>query len=132
MGIKARIAVAALAACALSAATGGIAGAHAGAEAKTTFVDVGVSCGGELPPGKCLYLGVIDSESKKCVQGRTVEMFALLDGGSKVKLVDTGTTSKHGGFAGVGQPSDVSAAKFKVLKSKAGDITCKAKSFTGA
>ena len=29
-------------------------------------------------------------------------------------------------------PSEVSAAKFKVVESKAGGLTCKGKSFTGA
>ena len=102
-----------------SAGIGGLAEAKGGS-AKTSFVDIGVSCGGDLPNDKCLYSGVIDSESKKCIEGRKVKMFALLDGGSTTKLVDTGTTSKHGGFAGVGMPSEVSAAKFKVVESKAG------------
>jgi hypothetical protein len=110
-------------------------GSHAeakGGSAKTSFIDVGVSCGGELPTNKCLYSGVIDSESRKCIQGRKVKMFALLDGGLTTKLVDTGTTSKHGGFGGFGIPSEVSAAKFKVVESKVGGLTCKGKSFTSA
>ena len=110
---------------------GGHAGAKGGKVAKTSFIDTGVSCGPDLPGDKCLYSGVIDSESKKCIQGRKVKMFAFLDGGATIKLVDTGTTSKHGGFAGVGIPSDVSAAKFKAVESKVGDLTCKGKSFTG-
>ncbi len=80
---------------------------------------------------KCVYSGAIDSESKKCIDGRTVKMFAFINGGSTIKLVDTGTTSEHGGFGGVGISSDVSAAKFKVSKSQVGNLTCKGKSFTG-
>jgi hypothetical protein len=112
-------------------ALGGGAIAHGGGEAKTSFVDVGVNCAPELPPDKCLYSGVIDSESKKCIAGRKVKMFAFINGGTVTKLVDTGTTSKHGAFAGMGISSDVSAAKFKVVESKVGDLTCKGKSFTG-
>lgn len=110
----------------------GTAGAQGGGTAKTSFVDTGVSCAPKYPDGKCLYSGVIDSESRKCIQGRKVKMFALLDGGATVKLVDTGTTSKHGAFGGLGRPSDVSAAKFKVTTSEVGTLTCKGKSFTGA
>jgi hypothetical protein len=110
----------------------GNAGAQGGKEAKTTFVDTGVSCSPKLPSGKCLYSGVIDSESKKCIEGRKVKMFALINGGLETKLVDTGTTSKNGAFGGLGRPSDVSAAKFKVKTSEVGDLTCKGKSFTGA
>jgi len=109
-------------------------GSHAdakGGSAKTSFVDIGVSCGGDLPNDKCLYSGVIDSESKKCVEGRKVKMFAFVNGGTDTQLVDTGTTSKNGAFAGMGISSDVSAAKFKAVESKVGGLTCKGKSFTG-
>lgn len=110
---------------------GGSAGAKGGKEAKTSFLETGVSCGGDLPGDKCLYSGVIDSESKKCIEGRKVKMFAFINGGADTKLVDTGTTSENGAFAGMGISSDVSAAKFKVSESKVGDLTCKGKSFTG-
>jgi hypothetical protein len=112
-------------------AFGGSAGAKGGKEAKTSFVDVGVSCGADLPGNKCLYSGVIDSESEKCIKGRKVKMFAFINGGTETKLVDTGTTSENGAFGGLGRSSDVSAAKFKVVKSTVGNLTCKAKSFTG-
>ena len=119
----------------LLALPAGGAGAHAGGSAETEFIDTGVSCSPELPGDKCLYSGLIDSESKKCIQGRKVKMFALLEpqpGEIVNKLVDTGTTSKKGAFAGFGRPSDVSAAKFKVTKTTVGDVTCKGASFTGA
>jgi hypothetical protein len=125
-----KLAVAAVATLALGS-LGGSAGAQGGKEAKTSFIDIGVSCGPEYPGDKCLYSGVIDSESKKCIAGRKVKMFALINGGSTTKLVDTGTTSKNGAFAGLGISSDVSAAKFKAVESQAGNLTCKAKSFTG-
>jgi hypothetical protein len=116
----------------LFGAIGGSAGAKGGKEAKTEFLDIGVSCGADLPGDRCLYSGVIDSESKKCIEGRKVKMYALLNGGADTQLVDTGTTSEHGGFGGMGIPSDVSAAKFKVSKSQVGNLTCKAKKYVGA
>ena len=113
-----------------SASFGTSASAHGGTAA-TKFLDIGVSCSGDLPSDQCLYSGVIDSESKKCIEGRKVKMFAFVNGGTDTQLVDTGTTSKNGAFAGMGISSDVSAAKFKAVQSKVGGLTCKGKSFTG-
>jgi len=110
---------------------GGSAGAKGGKEAKTSFVDVGVNCSPDLPDDKCLYSGVIDSESKKCIEGRKVKMYAFINGGSTVKLVDTGTTSKNGAFGGLGISSDVSNARWKVSKSNVGNLTCKGKTYNG-
>ena len=127
--------VAAVVAMGMFVSFGGTAGAQGGGTAKTSFIDTGVNCAPGLPDNKCLYSGVIDSESKKCIQGRKVKMFALVEkspGEITTKLVDTGTTSKNGAFGGLGRPSDVSAAKFKVTTSQVGDLTCKGKSFTGA
>ncbi len=111
---------------------GGSAGAKGGKEAKTVFLDIGVSCSADLPGDKCLYSGVIDSESKKCIEGRKVKMYAYVNSGTDQVLVDTGTTSEHGGFGGMGIPSDVSAAKFKVSESQVGNLTCKGKKFVGS
>ena len=111
---------------------GGSAGAKGGKEAKTMFLDINVSCGADLPDDLCLYSGVINSESKKCIEGRKVKMYALINGGADEVLVDTGTTSEHGGFGGAGISSDVSAAKFKVTKSQVGNLTCKGKKYVGA
>ena len=60
---------------------GGSAGAKGGKEAKTEFLDIGVNCCADLPGDKCLYSGVIDSESKKCIEGRKVKMYAFVNGG---------------------------------------------------
>ena len=59
-------------------------------------------------------------------------MYALINGGADEVLVDTGTTSEHCGFGGMGISSDVSAAKFKVTKSQVGNLTCKGKKYVGA
>jgi hypothetical protein len=111
---------------------GGSAGAKGGKEAKTVFLDTGVNCSAELPGDNCLYSGVIGSENKKCIEGRKVKMYAFVNGGADQVLVDTGTTSERGGFGGMGIPSDVSAAKFKVTESQVGNVTCKGKKFVGA
>jgi len=113
-------------------AFGGSAGAKGGKEAKTSFVDIGVNCSADLPGDNCLYSGVIDSESKKCVEGRKVKMYAYVNGGADQVLVDIGTTSENGAFGGMGISSDVSAAKFKVSKSQVGNLTCKGKKFVGS
>jgi hypothetical protein len=108
----------------------GIADAQA-ARIDTEFGDTGVNCGAGPDPNHCLYSGFITSPKNKCLAGRTVKMFALFTGGGQ-KLVDTDRTSKHGAFAGLGKPSTVSAAKFKVLEKRVHGDTCKADKFVGA
>jgi hypothetical protein len=97
----------------------------------TDFGDTSVSCLSGPDPDHCLYSGFITSPKHKCLPGRTVKMFALFMGGDQ-KLVDTDRTSRHGAFAGIGQPSTVSAAKFKVLRKKVRGGTCEGDTFTGA
>jgi hypothetical protein len=62
-------------------------------------------------------------------------MFALVGMAGVPELVDVGKTSREGAFAGIGRPSDVSAAKFTVLRKTIGSgndkIVCMAKTFTG-
>jgi hypothetical protein len=104
----------------------------------TTFGDTQVSCGIEHPGPEeiCLYSGYIVSPKAKCVPNRKVKMFALVGMPATPELVDVGRTSKEGGFGGLGKPSDVSAAKFKVVKKTIGSgdnkVTCRADSFIGA
>jgi len=126
-----KLAVVAVAGTLAIGAFGGSAGAKGGNEAKTSFIDIGVNCGPEYPGDQCLYSGVIDSQSKKCIEGRKVKMYAFINGGSDQVLVDTGTTSENGAFAGMGISSDVSNAKWKVTKSKVGNLTCKGKTYNG-
>jgi hypothetical protein len=92
--------------------------ASAGGSFPTTFGDVGVNCGIDPPNPEdiCLYSGYIDSPRAKCIPNRRVKMFALVGVEERPKLVDIDGTSRKGAFAGLGRPSDVSAAKFKVLK----------------
>jgi hypothetical protein len=116
--------------------TAGTAGAGGGSFA-TTFGDTGVDCTIVHPtPDTCLYSGYIDSPKAKCIPNRKVKMFALVTMAGIPELVDVGTTSREGAFGGLGRPSDVSAAKFKVLRKTIGSgdnkITCRAKAFTGA
>jgi hypothetical protein len=102
----------------------------------TTFGDVGVSCGIDPPNPEdtCLYSGYIDSPRAKCIPNRKVKMFALVGVEGNPELVDVGTTSRKGGFGGLGRPSDVSAAKFKVTKRVIGSgdnrVVCRGKSLT--
>jgi len=107
--------------------------ATAGGPVETTIVQH-VSCGGHPDPNLCVYSGFVDSTNAKCLPGRTVKMFRFING--EIKLVDTGKTSRRGGFGGVGPPSDVSAAKAKVLKrvvgSGANRVVCRGASYTGA
>jgi hypothetical protein len=104
----------------------------------TTFGDVGVNCGIDPPNPQdiCLYSGYIDSPRARCIPNRKVKMFALVGVQGNPELVDVGTTSRKGGFGGLGRPSDVSAAKFKVLKRVLGSgdnkVVCRAKSITSA
>jgi hypothetical protein len=104
----------------------------------TTFGDTQVSCGIENPGPEeiCLYGGYIESPRAKCIPNRKVKMFALVGVAGTPELVDVGKTSREGAFGGLGRPSDVSAAKFRVLRKTIGSgdakITCQARSFTGA
>jgi hypothetical protein len=96
----------------------------------TDFGDTGVNCLAGPDADHCLYSGFITSKDK-CLANRKVKMFRLLTGG-ETRLVDTDRTSGNGAFAGIGRPSEVSAAKFKVLREKRGNDVCGGAHFTGA
>jgi hypothetical protein len=104
----------------------------------TQFGDVGVSCGIDPPNPEdtCLYSGYIESPKAKCIPNRRVKMFALVGMAGNPELVDVSKTSKKGAFAGLGRPSDVSAAKFKVTKRVIGSgdkkVVCRAQSLVSA
>ena len=120
------------------AGLGSVPASAGGGSFPTTFGDTQVSCGIEHPSPEemCLYGGYIQSPRAKCVPNRTVKMFALVGVAGTPQLVDVGKTSREGAFGGIGRPSDVSAAKFRVLRKTIGSgdakITCRARSFTGA
>jgi hypothetical protein len=101
------------------------------AHINTHFGDTSVNCLAGPDLNHCLYSGFITSPKHKCLAGRTVKMFALFMGGDQ-KLVDIDKTSKQGAFAGLGEPSTVSAAKFKVLKERVRGDTCEGDTFVGA
>ena len=119
------------------AGLGSVPASAGGGSFPTTFGDTQVSCGIEHPSPEemCLYGGYIRSPRAKCVPNRKVKMFALVGTGTP-ELVDVGKTSREGAFGGIGRPSDVSAAKFTVVRRTIGSgdakITCQARSFTGA
>jgi hypothetical protein len=111
--------------------------ATAGGPVETTILQHS-SCGIDHPDDLCVYYGFVDSDNQKCISGRKVKIYRYVDtGGSpELELIDTAKTSRHGGFAGVGLPSDVSAAKAKALKrivgSGANRVVCKAATYNGA
>ena len=51
---------------------------------RRVFLDIGGQLSRcQISPGdKCIYSGVIDSESKKCIEGRKVKMYAYINSGT--------------------------------------------------
>ena len=106
----------------------GAANAVAGDSAPSTitFVDFADSNG----DGNSDYIvGKVASPNKKCISGRTVEIFRRPPGGGDFRLVDRDQTSKNGFWAGGGfeninaQNGKVTVER-KVIPSPGGQLVC--------